>query len=243
MIAAIIQARIGSTRLPGKTLKKILGKPMLWHLINRLKHSKHIDKVIIATTKRKQDEQIVRFAKEQGLEYYRGSERDVLDRFYQTAKKFNIETIVRVTPDCPLIDPEVVDMVIGKYFKNKEKVDYVSNTWPRVTFPDGMDTEVFSFKILKKTWQETKWSSDREHVTSYIRRNPNLFKFKNVTNNKDLSSYRLTVDTREDFFLVKKIMEGLYSQKKIFKMAEIIDFLNHNPRLFKISQQEGNGRT
>lgn len=236
MISAIIQARTSSQRLPGKIFKKITGKSLIWHLINRLRHSKYLEKIIIATTFKKKDKKIVKFAQKQKLEFYTGSENDVLDRFYKAAKKFNAEIIVRVTSDCPLIDPAVVDLVIQKYLKNKKVADYVANCHPNASFPDGIDVEVFSFKTLEKAWKEAKKPSEREHVTSYIWNNPQKFKLLSVNNYQDFSKLKLSVDYKEDFLLVKKIFEALYKKNKIFTLKEILEFLARNKKILKINQ-------
>ena len=229
MIAAIIQARMGASRFPDKVMKIIVGKPMLWHQINRLKKSELIEKIIIATTNKIQDRTIVDFAKENNILYFAGSEEDVLDRFYYSAKKFKVETIVRITADCPLIDPLLVDMIINFYIDNKNQYDIVNNG---TTYPDGvLETEVFSFNILKKTWKNAKLSSEREHVTSYIWKNPEMFRQATVENSKDLSHLRLAVDYEKDFKLIKTIFLNLYKEDDMFHLEDIVKFLNQNPEL------------
>jgi len=234
MIAAIIQARMGSSRLPDKVMKIIVGKPMLWHLINRLRKSELIEKLIIATTNKTQDRKIIDFAKENNVLYFAGSEKDVLDRFYYSAKKFKVETIVRITGDCPLIDPSLVDMIINFYIDNKKKYDIVHNG---NTFPDGvLETEVFSFDILKKTWENAKLSSEREHVTSYIWKNPEMFRQATAENSKDLSYLRLVVDDEKDLKLVKIIFQNLYREDSMFYLEDIVRFLNKNPGLTMLNK-------
>lgn len=231
MVTAIIQARTGSTRLPGKILKKVLGKTMLELMVERVKRAEIIDKIVIATTDKPEDKKIADLAKKLGLDFYRGSENDLLDRYYQTAKKFDIDTIVRISSDCPLIDPKIIDRVVGFYLKNKKNCDYVSNTDPP-TYPDGMDTDVFSFKALEETWQKADLLSEREHMTQYIRNHPEKFRKKNVSRNgKDLSRLRLTLDNPEDFILIKKIFTALYPKNKYFSLADILEFLEKNPKL------------
>jgi len=234
MIAAIIQARMGSSRFPNKVMKIIVEKPMLWHQINRLRKSKLIEKLIIATTDKIQDRVIIDFAKENNILYFAGSEEDVLDRFYNCAKKFKVETVVRITGDCPLIDPSLVDMIINFYIDNKNQYDYVHNG---NTYPDGiLETEVFSFDILKKTWENSKLSSEREHVTPYIWKNPEIFKQATVENNKDLSYLRFVVDDEKDFKLVKIIFQNLYKEDGMFYFEDIVRFINQNPELIKINK-------
>lgn len=234
MVTVIIQARTGSTRLPGKVLKKVLGKTILELMVERVKRAKTIDKIVIATTDRPADKKIADLARKLGLDFYRGSENDLLDRYYQTAKKFNADFIVRLSSDCPLIDHEVIDKVAGFYLKNKKNCDYVSNTYP-ATYPDGMDTEVFSFKALKEAWQKADLPSEREHLTQYIRNHPEKFKKRNVRNAKDLHRLRLTLDNPEDFILIKKIFTALYAKNKYFGLGDILDFLEKNPKLALIN--------
>ena len=202
MIGAIIQARMGSTRLPGKSLMKILGKSILWHVINRVKSSKYIEKVIVATSNKERDNPIVEEAKLSGVEYFCGSEEDVLDRYYQAAKHFNVSVIVRITADCPLIDPEIIDRNI-KTFIDDAKLDYVHSG---LTYPDGIgDCEVFSFSALEKAWKNAKKSGEREHVTPYIWKNPQIFNLKTIEYEKDFSYIKLSVDEKSQFNAVKKI--------------------------------------
>ena len=233
MITAIIQARMGSTRLPDKTLIKIKGKSLLWHLLERLKRAKLIDRIVIATTFNPKDKSILNFAKNYGIEAFRGDEDDVLDRFYQVAKKVGAGVIVRVTPDCPLICPEVIDKVVSEYLKGE--YDYVTNTLV-YTYPDGCDVEVFSFKVLERTWKECKDTAAREHVTSYIR-NSDRFKIKNIenTNPVDPREFKWSVDRIEDLEFVIKVYEHLYKNGRIFSLKEIMDLLQKYPEIKKIN--------
>ena len=233
MLAAIIQARMTSTRLPGKVMKPLCGKPMLWHIITRLGYAKQLDKIIIATTDREEDKVIANLAEEMGVVFYCGSSEDVLDRYYQTAKTFNVDTIVRITADCPLIDPVVVDKIIT-YYQTK-KCDYASNTI-KPTMPDGLDTEVLSFQTLEKAWKEAKKLSEREHVTPYICNHPESFKVENYAGDVDLSGMRWTVDTQKDFEFVKKVFAELYCATRIFYMEDIIKLLNKAPELLEINK-------
>ena len=232
-ITAIIQARLGSSRLPGKTLMTIKGETLLGHLIKRVKVSKYVTDIIIATTTNKRDDAIVKFASEKGLKVYQGSEEDVLDRFYKTAVEYCVESIVRVTPDCPMLDPNVMDNVISKYMSGH--YDYVSNTITP-TYPDGLDTEVFLFHSLEKAWEEAKLYSEREHVTAYIVKHPELFRLFNVKRNgEDLSWMRWTVDTQRDYDFIGKIFEKLYNSNNIFHTEDILRVLNENPELLDIN--------
>lgn len=225
--------RIGSTRLQKKMLKSIVGKPMLWHFMNRVKKAKLIDEIIIATTTKDEDDAIVKLANDNGLKYYRGSTDDVLDRFYQTATKFKVESIVRVTPDCPLIDPEVVDKVI-KYFLDGD-FDYVSNIVKR-TYPDGFDTEVFSYGALKKAWNKARLASEKEHVTPYIWKHPEMFRIGSVEHERDLSHMRWCVDTDRDLKFVREIYKRLHKEGRIFLMKDILELLKKHPELMEINK-------
>lgn len=236
MTGAIIQARMGSTRLPQKVIKKIEGKTMLEQVIERVKRIKNVDKVILATTSKKEDDVLEKISKNLNISVFRGSEYDVLDRFYQAAKLFKVDLIVRITADCPLLDPKVCEKVIDYYLKGD--YDYVSNASPS-TFPDGLDTEVFSFQVLEKSWKEVKLLSEREHVTPYIYRNPQIFKLGNVSSERDFSHLRLTVDEKPDLILIREIYKELYRQNPLFGLKEIIKLFERKPELPKINQKIG----
>jgi spore coat polysaccharide biosynthesis protein SpsF len=213
---AIIQARFGSTRLPGKVLKKINAKSLLEIGLNRISKSKKIDKIVVATTDNRIDEAIVDEVKKLGFDYFRGSEKDVLDRFYKTALLYKPQWIVRITSDCPLIDSILIDQVIEFTFNNN--VDYGANILEE-RFPDGQDIEVFTFEALEKAWQESQLFSDREHVTPYIRRNStffneNKFRSSNFYSSIDYSNVRMTVDEPEDFTVIENLINSLGLEKK-----------------------------
>jgi len=232
-IIAIIQARISSTRLPRKVLKKIEDKTILEHVINRVKTAKKLDDVIVATTVKKEDLEIVKLCANLGISIFCGSEDDVLDRYYQTARLFKADHIIRITSDCPLIDPQVLGKVIELYFQ--KKADYASNTMSE-TFPDGLDAEVFSFKTLKRAWENAKLSSEREHVTPYIRKNSNIFKIVNLKSNINLNNRRWTIDEPEDFEFIKIIYKNLYPKDSLFGMETILNYLRKNPEVEKINK-------
>ncbi|WP_078378901.1 cytidylyltransferase domain-containing protein [Sutcliffiella halmapala] len=233
-VAAIIQARMGSSRLPGKILKTINGKTLLEYQIERVRQAKAINQIIIATTVKESEEPILKLCKEMKIEYYRGSEEDVLSRYYETAQKFGVDVIVRLTSDCPIIDPEVIDKVVNYYIDNRKEVDYVSNTLER-TYPRGMDTEVFSFKALKKAYNEAILPWEKEHVTAYFYNNPNFFILRGIKSDQDYQSYRWTVDTEEDFQLIRNILCELYNIKKHFLLKDIVDILSDHPEWSKIN--------
>lgn len=240
MIAAIIQARMGSERLPNKMMADIVGKPLLWHTINRTKAAKKIDKVILATTEREEDQEINHLAKKIGIECFCGSQNDVLDRYYQAAKKYKANVIVRITGDCPLIDPELIDRTIEIFLKEKchyASLAHLTKEEPISRYPDGLDTEVFSFQALKKAWQEARLPSDREHVTPYIWKNPDIFKCKSLSlkGKKDYSFMRWTVDEKQDLEFVREIYKRLYQKNKIFLMKDILSLLLKEPELLLIN--------
>ena len=230
MPTAIIQARMGSTRLPRKVMLNILGKTVLWHVVSRASQARLIDELVIATTIDAKDDAIVKFCKDKDILVFRGSENDVLDRYYQCAKEYDIKDIVRITSDCPLHDPDVIDRIINEYLKGD--YDYVTNTI-EYTFPDGLDVEVFSFDALEKAWNNAKLSSEREHVTPYIRKNEEFTK-ENVSSSKKYPPYRLTLDYPEDYEFIKKIYEGI--GKEMFFLDDIAKFLEKNPELLKLNQ-------
>jgi len=235
-VVCIIQARIGSTRLSGKVLKRICGKTVLEHDIDRLKRVKNINKIVIATTTLEKDNVIVEEADRLKVAYFRGSEEDVLSRYYYATKENNADIVVRVTSDCPLIDSEVTEKIIQYYLDNSEKYDYTSNTIDR-TYPRGLDTEVFSFKALERAFNEAESQRDREHVTPYIWGNPNLFKLAQYKNDVDYSALRWTLDTIEDFELINKIYTILYSEKgNNFSMKDIIELYKEYPELKEINE-------
>jgi len=234
-LALIVQARMTSTRLPGKVLKEVLGRPLLYYQLERLRRVSSQDEIIIATTVNKTDEPIVAFCAEHGLPCYRGSEDDVLARYCETARAFRVSNIVRITADCPLIDPVVINGVIKTYLDSRGELEYVANTLKR-TYPRGLDCEVFSFEVLKEINGLATEISDREHVTSYIYRHPDKYRLKNVAGEEDHSSYRWTVDTPEDFELIRRIIEELYTVKPDFTMADCLEVMRRHPDWVKINQ-------
>lgn len=238
-IDAIIQARIGSSRLRGKVLKKINGFSVLKFLLNQLDYSKLLNRIIIATTTSNEDLALVEFAKENQMTYFQGSTLDVLDRYYQCAKHYSIEHIARITSDNPLIDPEIVDEVIKLYMKGE--FDYVNNFF-KPTFPVGTEVEVFSFEALEKAWNNAKKPSEREHVTPYIYNNPEQFSIAHKEYEQDLSNLHWTVNTQEDLELVREIYNGIQNRPILLK--NILKLLKTNPKLQKINSEinphEGN---
>ena len=234
-IVAIIQARMGSTRLPGKVLMDIEGKPMLFYVLQRLKRSKLINRIVIATTINPKDDIIEEFCNEYAVACYRGSEDDVLDRYYQTAKLYKADIIIRITSDCPLIDPQIVDATIRLHIKDGN--DYTSNSLEK-TFPRGFDTEALEFDALKKAKEQALESCDKEHVTMYFYKNPHLFKLGcyKATGELNRPKLRLTVDTIEDFTLIKNVFSKLYVKNKEFNAHEIINLFKNEPQLADINK-------
>ncbi|WP_378950627.1 cytidylyltransferase domain-containing protein [Pelosinus sp. sgz500959] len=224
----IVQARMTSTRLPAKVLMPILGKPLLTYQIERMKRIKLADEIVIATTTNDDDQTIVDLCEKLSISYFRGSELNVLERYYEAAKKYNADHVVRLTSDCPLIDPAVVDKVIAFYKENKSDYDYVSNTLKR-TYPRGLDTEVFSFQILHQAYQEAIEMSDKEHVTPFIYGHPDRYRLANVFHTENLSTHRWTVDTVEDFQLIHRMIEQLYPIKQNFTLQDCIELLDQYP--------------
>lgn len=231
MIAAIIQARMGSTRLPGKVLKDVNGKPLLMYQVERVRASKLLDKVIVATSTLSKDDLISDFCKRNNIDCFRGSENDVLSRYYECAKEFQADIVVRLTADCPLSDPIVIDDVISLF--QKEKADYAANTAPPKTtrFPDGSDVEVFSMQVLERAFIECKDIHDREHVTFYFWRYGNNFKTVQLTQNVDWSGYRFTVDYPEDFEVVEYVFQELEKRGSFGHLPEIIDIIDAAPEI------------
>lgn len=233
MVLAIIQARMGSTRLPGKVLVHIGEHPMLWHVNNRLTRVSSIEQTVVATSVETGDDPVARFCHENRVECFRGSETDVLDRFYQAARHFSADVIIRITADCPLIDPEIVDKVISIQLKGTW--DYTSNTIDR-TFPDGLDVEAFTFEALEKAWYEATLMSEREHVTPYIWKNRKLFNVFQYIQEKNLSDMRWTVDESEDLELIRKIYGFLHNYGHVFLMEDVLELLQKHPDLSDINR-------
>jgi len=225
-VAIIIQARTDSKRFPKKVLKIIDDKTVLWHVINQCKKTNL--EVIVATTKRKMDDPIIEIAKKSKVKFFRGSKNDVLDRYYKAAKKFGLEGIIRVTSDCPIIDPKESIKVI-KLLKS-EKIDYVS--LDDKTYPDGLDTEGFTFQILEQAWKYAKLKSEREHVTPYIQKKE--LRKKSISYKKNISYLRLTIDHQEDLNFLKAIFKKLRNKEDIH-LKDILKILEENPQLIEIN--------
>lgn len=232
MILGILQTRVSSSRLPGKVLKPILGRPMLQLQIERLQAAQGIGRLVVATSNQAEDAPLAALSRHVGIECFRGSLNDVLDRFYQCAAQHRPDIVVRLTGDCPLIDPKVIDVGI-EYFRSYD-YDYVSNSLTR-TYPDGLDVEIFRFTALEQAWREANLPSEREHVTPYIYKNPDKFMVGQFTHATDCSSFRWTVDEPADFDFVRSVYEALYPKKCLFTMDDILSLLKVHPELARIN--------
>jgi spore coat polysaccharide biosynthesis protein SpsF len=233
-IVATIEARMTSTRLPGKVMLQVLGKPMLHYLVERLKKVPSIDEIILATTVNSDDDILVEFAKEEDIKYFRGSEEDVMLRVVEAASSENADLVVEITGDCPIIDPQIVEQTILMYKANN--VDYVSNGHIR-SFPDGMDTQVFSLAVLKKSLSMTEDPLDHEHVTLHIRNNPQLFTKINFVAPPELDwpELGLTLDEQHDYNLLKIIIEHFSQENILFSCLDVVQFLKSRPNLVAIN--------
>ena len=231
---AIVQARLSSSRMPGKVLQALCGASMLEHQLARIKKANLIDQLVVATSVETSDDPIEMLCQKLNIDCFRGSLNDVLDRYYQAAKQYGATSIVRLTADCPLTAPCLIDKVINCFQSNA--FDYVSNTI-KPTYPDGLDVEVFSFLALEQAWQKAKLPSEREHVTPYIINHPERFSLGSFEDEADLSHLRWTVDYPEDFEFVKKVYQSLYVNNPGFSMQDILALLKNHPELLEINQQ------
>jgi spore coat polysaccharide biosynthesis protein SpsF len=235
MIAAIIQARTSSSRLPGKVLEPILGVPMLGRQIERVRNARALDEIIVATSRDPSDQALADYCENIGIRCIRGSLDDVLERYHLAAQSVAASVVVRLTGDCPLCDPGVIDALVDKYTTGG--FDYVSNTL-RPTFPDGLDAEVFSRQALETAYQNAALPSEREHVTPYIKKSKAFRKF-NFENGTDLNALRWTVDEPEDFELIRRIFGELYPRMPDFRMSDILNLLEHHPDWANLNRHFG----
>ncbi len=239
MILAILQARMSSSRLPGKVLTPILGIPMLQHQLQRLSRCKSIDKLVVATSTEPSDDPLASMCEQIGQPCYRGDLNNVLKRFYDCAQSYQSEQdqpthIVRLTGDCPLIDATVVDAVVNKHVR--QEYDYTTNAYPQ-SYPDGLDVEVMTAQTLNTIYQKATQPDEIEHVTFYVRRYAEDFSIGTQACDQDLSKQRWTVDYPEDFALTKAVFEGLYGQDPHFNYQQVLTFLQHNPDVFALNRQ------
>ena len=235
-VLAIIQARMGSSRFPGKIMKELNGKPIIQHIVDFLKYSKTIDKIVIATTDLQEDDVVDSFAKKLKIECFRGSSENVLERFYKCAKKFNADLIIRLTADNPLINPKIIDDLIN-LCKNYN-CDYVSNCL-HLTYPYGYSAcEIFTFSTLTRLYETQKDPKSLEHVTSFVRENPHLFNIQELSAPENLSrpNWRLSVDTVEDYSKMQKIFSSLYHENSFIDYPSLVQFLDQNKQIIESDQ-------
>ena len=230
-VTCIIQARTRSERLPNKVLKEIENLPMICHIINRVKKAKNIDQIILATSNTDTDKILLDIAKKFKIIGFAGDEKDVLDRFYNAAIMYAANPIVRITGDCPLVDPILLDKMVEFYQAND--YDYMSNTIER-TFPDGLDIEIFSSEVLKISNKEAKWLSEREHVTPYILKNQNDFRIYNYKNKQNLSNLRWCVDEEDDLIMIRKIFQEM-RPNQFFSTDDALKIILKRPDISKIN--------
>lgn len=231
-IEVIVQARMGSTRLPGKVMMDLCGKPVLWHVLERIKQCELISDFAVATTTLPQDDAISDFLSGIGVKCFRGDEKDVLSRFYHAALVYPADAIVRVTADCPLIDPNIIDRVIGRFLSSP--CGYASNTGEKRTFPRGLDCEIFTFSLLELAFHEADEDYEREHVTPFM-----YLKQKSIVtleNKYNYSDMRWTLDTTEDFQLIREIYRHFYRGRHDFYMQDVYSFLKQNPHLLELNR-------
>jgi spore coat polysaccharide biosynthesis protein SpsF len=239
---AIIQARMGSNRLPGKVLMPILGKPMLGHIVDRVRTVPSIHQVVVAVPNDGANEVLRRFCADNRITHFAGSETDVLDRYYQAARQFEADPVIRITADCPIVDPQLIEKLIQRY--KSGGYDHIgvaagagADRIDKGRYPDGLDAECFGFSALDRAWHDATDPRDREHVTRYIWNNKQIFRCGDLTADVVYPKLRLTVDHAEDFALVSKIYESLYSERSPFLLSDVMSFLERNPRLVQVNRK------
>jgi len=230
-VLAILQARVSSSRLPGKVLRPILGRPMLLHQLDRVRRARSLDALVVATSTDATDDAIEQLCASEGVRTFRGSLNDVLDRFYQAARPHSPRAVARLTGDCPLADPTLIDRVVDLF--HSDRFD-IAGAAP--TFPDGLDVEVVRFDALEVAWREATLPSDREHVTQFIHRQPERFRIGPLDSDTDLSHLRWTVDEPQDFELVSRIYEALYPRNPAFTTQDVLDLLSERPDLLNLNR-------
>jgi len=235
---AIIQARMGSSRLPGKVLRPVCGTPLIIHMLTRLKRSKNLDQIWVATSKNTENDPLEKVVKDFGIPVYRGSENDVLSRYFELASQYKPMWVIRLTGDCPLIDPEMLDSMLDFAFKHIDEFDYVTNA-VKPTFPDGLDIEIFKYELLELAHNAGKDPAEREHVTAFfLGKNPQSKNIRtyHYQGEKDYSHLRWTVDRPEDFELVKIIFEHFMNIKPDFAWTDVLQYVQKNPHLQGMNQ-------
>lgn len=241
-VVAIVQARMGSTRLPGKVMLPLAGKPMIHHVVERVRWVPELDEVVVATSTLEQEQPLVEYLQAMGVPVFRGSEHDVLERYYLAAQAYDADVIIRITADCPLISSRVTSGVVRAFLACND-CDYVSNTLER-TFPRGLDTEVVRFSALERAHWEATTPSEREHVTPYIWKQPERFRIQQYRGEVDLSTLRWTVDTPEDFEFARRVFGALYPKHLNFDVEKVLSLLKRHPKWAEINagvRQKGVG--
>lgn len=232
MILGVLQARVSSSRFPGKVMKSILGTPMILLHIERIKRCRRIDQLVVATTTDPTDDPLVKVCESHGITVYRGSLSDVLSRFVGAAERYRSAVVVRLTGDCPLADAQLIDLAIDTFLSGD--YDYLSNVDPP-TYPDGLDVEVLSYSALLDASARARSPSEREHVTPFIRNHPENFRIGALKQNVDQSTLRWTVDYPEDFEFVRLVYEALYPSNPRFDTADILALMDRRPELARIN--------
>lgn len=238
-IVAIVQARMSSTRLPGKTMLDVLGKPLLYRQLERMEKAQFIDKIVVATSTQSDDDAIAEFCLKHGYSCFRGSLDDLLDRHYQAAVRFDADVVLKIPSDCPLIDHRIIDLVVEEYLNHIDKYDFVTNLKPG-SWPDGNDVEVMPIHTLEQAWLEAKLPNEREHTTPFITNEANGFKVKNVTWNSGLdysASHRWTIDYPEDYQFIRRVYEELYPSNPDFSMEDILQLIMLKPDIQDINSR------
>lgn len=238
-VVTVIQARTSSTRLPGKVLLPVCGDMLLARMVERVSLAKRIGKIVVATTSSEEDARIVGWCVRNQIDVYQGSKSDLLDRHYQVAIKHRADVVVKIPSDCPLIDPNIIDRVIGYYLTNENKFDYVSNLHP-ATYPDGNDVEVMSFAALEQAWENATATMELEHTTPYLWENPTKFRIGNLPWETGLDysmSHRWTIDYPEDYEFIKQVYQRLYPINPKFSLTDILQLLENEPTLKKINEK------
>jgi spore coat polysaccharide biosynthesis protein SpsF len=229
---AIVQARVGSTRLPGKIFAEISGAPLVWHVYNRLTNAKNIDKIVFAIPDTQPNDELADYLEKNKIALYRGDEDNVLARFYSAATEYKADIVIRITADDPFKDPDIIDKTVTLLLEND--LDFAYNNKPP-TFPEGLDVEVFTYKALRRAAQEAETDFDKEHVTQYMFKNPSKFKQLNFANNEDMSHLRWTIDQAEDLEMAREVYKELYTKISIFKIADILSLLKRKPQIARMN--------
>ena len=230
-VVAIVQARMSSTRLAGKVMRRISGRPMLWHVVNRLRAATCIERVVVATSTDPSDDVVAKWCRDEGVSLFRGPLSDVLARYHGAASEFGAGTVVRITADCPMIDPLLVERAVHEFMRTPG-LDYLGLDG---SYPDGLDTEVFSFSALERAFAEAALPSEREHVTPYIWKNRDKFRVRSLTHHQDLSHMRWTVDDRRDLEFVRRVFSSFACPLRVFYMEEVMELLARKPELTTIN--------